>query len=191
MDIEKRLSLEMINNLNEKSFHTIYHTFFRVLVSYASQITGEDEQARDIVQDVFSTLWERKQTFITVASFKTYLYNSVRNAALDQLRHRQVKENYMNKVMTDNPEYTQSENGESDTFNKEEIYRQLMTAIDELPEGCRKVFLEIMKGKKNEEIATSLNISIETVKTHKKRGMAVLRKKLNKQEYLILLIHII
>lgn len=191
MDIEKRLSLEMINDLNEKSFHVIYHAFFRILVSYATQITGDDESARDIVQDVFSILWERKQTFISVTSFKAYLYNSVRNAALDYLRHRQVKENYMNKITTDYPEYMVVDDEHGDSFNKEEIYRKLLQAIDELPKGCHKVFIELMKGKKNEEIATALNISLETVKTHKKRGMTFLRKKLNKQEYIILLIHII
>lgn len=180
------LSIENINNLNEKTFHQIYCNYFRALVTYAVQITNDDEIAKDIVQDVFSVLWERKITFITTSSFKAYLYNSVRNASLDNLRHRCVEEDYVEKMAASNPAYDSDERDSADYFYKEEVYRKLFRAIDELPERCREVFLKYMEGKKNEEIAEALHISIETVKTQKKRGMTVLRKKLSVREYMLL-----
>ena len=60
-------------------------------------------------------------------------------------------------------------------YQKEEIYRQLYLAIDRLPKKCREIFLMYMDGKKNEEIAQILSISIETVKTQKKRAMRFLK----------------
>lgn len=181
------LSIDAINELDERTFHQIYCAYFRVLVAYAMQITEENEISQDIVQDVFSTLWERKIAFMTPSSFKAYLYNSVRNAALDYIRHQHVKDNYAERIATENPVYESNGEEPTDVFNQEEIYRQLFKAIDELPARCREVFLQYMKGKKNEEIAEALHISIETVKTQKKRGLTALRKKLGDSEFLFLL----
>ncbi len=66
-----------------------------------------------------------------------------------------------------------------DIFNKEEIYRQLFAAIDELPPRQKEVFLLCMEGKKNREIAEQLDISAETVKVQKRRAIARLRDKLS------------
>ena len=70
--------------------------------------------------------------------------------------------------------------------SREEVYRQLFETIDALPERCREVFLMYMEGKKNEEVATALHVSIETVKTQKKRAMSILRKKLGGYQFLLL-----
>ena len=69
----------------------------------------------------------------------------------------------------------------------EEIFRQLFMTIDSLPERCKQVFLLHMEGKKNEEIAAALYVSLETVKTQKKRAMSLLRKKLSPYHFALLL----
>lgn len=184
------LSIEVINKLDEKSFHLIYKMYFRVLAGYALQITSDEEIALDIVQDLFSVIWERKMTFISPASFKAYLYNSVRNAALDYIRHRKVKNDYIENVKAENPEYDMDAEYPADYFYREEVYRHLFKAIDELPLRCREIFLLYIKGKKNSEIAESLHISVETVKTQKKRGLSILRKKLGKRSWLLLLVFV-
>jgi len=61
---------------------------------------------------------------------------------------------------------------------EQEIYRQVFAAIEELPPRCKKVFEMHLQGKKNSEIASLLNLSIETVKTQKKRAMRHLRKRM-------------
>lgn len=58
----------------------------------------------------------------------------------------------------------------------EEVYRQLYKAIDRLAPKCREIFLMAMDGKRNEEIAETLHIAIETVKTQKKRAIKQLRE---------------
>lgn len=184
---DDNLSVETINRYDEKTFHRIYSLYFRALVAFAMQLTGDEEVSRDIVQDMFSALWEKKTAFLSYLSFKAYLFNSVRNASLDYLRHQRVESNYMEKLIADNPEYNMDDTDPGEQFYEEEVYRQLFLAIDELPARCREVFLHYMKGKKNEEIAEALHISVETVKTQKKRGLSVLRKKLADADYLLLL----
>ena len=61
---------------------------------------------------------------------------------------------------------------------EEELYERLFRIIDELPPRCREIFLLHLDGKKNEEIANQLNISLLTVKTQKKKAMSHLRKRM-------------
>ena len=157
------ISIEQINKLDAAAFRLLYKNYYKALVCYAITIVGDSESAEDIVQELFSTIWEKKMFFRSLASFRVYLYNSVRNASLDYLKHKDVE-----------------------GFFSEEVYRQLLQTIDALPDRCREVFLMYMEGKKNEEIATALHVSLETVKTQKKRAMSFLRKKLGSYHFLLL-----
>ena len=59
-------------------------------------------------------------------------------------------------------------------------------AVDELPERCRQVFKLHLQGKKNEEISQMMELSVETVKTQKKKAMYFLRERLGKSYYCLL-----
>lgn len=107
--------------------------------------------------------------FQSLVSFKVYLYNSVRNASLDYLKHKNIEGSYLQKMLDAHPVYRTGEEDEEGFFS-EEVYRQLFETIDALPERCREVFLMYMEGKKNEEVATALHVSIETVKNPKEKS---------------------
>ena len=74
---------------------------------------------------------------------------------------------------------------------REELYRELHRTVDELPKRCRQVFELHLQGKKNEEIAQVLELSVETVKTQKKKAMYFLRERLGKSYYLLIFLNII
>ena len=179
------ISIEQINKLDSATFRMFYKNYYKALVYYAIQIIGEPAAAEDIVQELFSIIWEKKMLFRSLPSFKTYLYNSVRNASLDHLRHKDVESSYVQKVVDVDQLYGVGEHEEEEFYN-EEISRQLFQTISELPDCCRKIFLMYMKGRKNEEIAKSLNISLETVKTQKKRAVASLIQKLSHNQLMLL-----
>lgn len=179
------ISIEQINQLDAFAFRVLYKKYYRALVVYAINILGESQAAEDVVQDLFSVIWERKQPFHSLSSLNVYLYNSVRNSSLDYLRHKDVENIYLQKVESEYQRFGFDAEDEEGFFS-EEIYRQLFITIDALPARCRKIFLMYLDGKKNEEIADTLHISIETVKTQKKRAMAFLRKELGVQAILLL-----
>ena len=62
-------------------------------------IVGDSESAEDIVQELFSTIWGEEDAFRSLASFRAYLYNSVRNASLDYLKHKDVEGSYLQKML--------------------------------------------------------------------------------------------
>ena len=109
------------------------------------------------------------------------------NSALNHLRHQTVRNNYRQSII-DNLQEFMLVDDTSDIFNKEEIYRQLFAAIDELPPRQKEVFLLCMEGKKNKEIAEQLDISAETVKVQKRRAIAQLRGKFSPMLFGIVLV---
>ena len=166
MNEEKTPFIENLNKQQTSAYHQLYDEYYKVLVLYAINFLSSQQAAEDIVQELFATMWEKKMKFLSLPSFRTYLYNSVRNASLNYLKHQNVESLYLEHLAN-----TYREIIEEEDTNEEEVYRLLFRAIDKLPTRCREVFLLHMDGKKNEEIATLLGISIETVKTQKKRAI--------------------
>jgi RNA polymerase sigma-70 factor (ECF subfamily) len=105
---------------------------------------------------------------------KAFFYTSIRNSCLDHLKHNQVQQKYL-KFKKAIPE----ENGSFlDEVIRLEAYGQVYHEINKLPGMERKVLLLSLDEKSNDEIAISLNISVNTVRTHKARAYRVLRKNL-------------
>lgn len=171
------IDIEQINQWDATAFQLLYDHYYKALVSYALSFVGILSVSEDIVQEIFTRLYEHNNLFPNERVLRVYLYNAVRNSSLNYLNHNNVICNF-NKEAIHNPEFQISDNGEENFFS-EEVYRLLFQAIDKLPPRQREIFLMLMEGKHNAEIAEILNITIETVKTQKKRGMATLRKNLN------------
>lgn len=173
---ETGISIIQICEWNDKSMGILYDNYYRALVSYGCQFV-ERELAEDIVQELFSVLWEQRPLFKSFPQLTSYLYRTVHNAAFNHLRHQSVHNNYRQTIL----EHLQESllvDDVAERFNKEEIYRQLFAAVDELPPRQREVFLLCMEGKKNRDIAEQLQISAETVKVQKRRAINSLREKL-------------
>lgn len=172
--MQQELTIDILRQWNEKTADALYNAYYRAMVVFSKQIVKDVDTSEDIVQDVFSALWEKKIAFEDLSQFRAYMYNAVRNRSL-----KHVAKNKHLQVSIDNHDVSSSEfhllpTGEED-FYSEEIYRQMILAIESLPDRQRSVFLLAIEGKKNSEIAEALHISEETVKTHRKRGMAKLR----------------
>ena len=90
-------------------------------------------------------------------------------------RHQNVESRYIEEALTANRFLS------DDSFQKEEVFRLLFKQIDLLPERCREIFLLHLEGYDNDAIAKKLSLSIETVKTQKKRAMKTLRNNLKEK----------
>lgn len=181
---KQEMSIESICLWNDDSIAWIYDAFFSSLVVTSTQITNDIEVAYDIVQDFFTNLLEQQPLFANMSHLKAYFYNSVRNRSVSWVRHEKVINAHTEQIIHD-MRY-QLDSNDEDGFYTEEIYRQLFIAVDKLPERQRDVFLLAMQGKSNSAIAQELNISVETVKTLKKRGKQKLRDTISPQAMLLL-----
>ena len=167
------------NNFTEKKdnsgFNSLFNTYYKSLCFYALKYVQTEAEAEDVVQEAFIELYEKKSVLKDAEKQPVYLYITVKNKSINYIRKNKSKEKYKNWVM-----HNQSSSmDEEKAFIEAEFYRQIMTQIDLLPEKSRKIFkLSYLHDKKVTEIAELLNVSVNTVKTHKMRAKDTLRKKL-------------
>ena len=153
-------------------FEKLFNIYYGTLVCYAQKYTKREEIAEDLVQDLFVSLWESHRIFPSQAAFRSFLYISIKNSALDYLKHQNVESRYIEEALTAGMSLSDN------SSLKEEVFQLLFQQIDLLPERCREIFLLHLEGLDNETIAKKLSLSIETVKTQKKRAMKTLRDNL-------------
>ena len=175
------MSNQQLSTWDENVFHQLYNNYYKALVNYAMQMLGTQDSAEDVVQNAFMQLWQQGRQSRGDNHIRAFLYNITRNAAIDRLRHDKIVQDYQES-------YEINANGEEESIFTEEVFRQLFEEIDRLPSRQREIFLLLMKGQKNREIAENLNIAEETVKKLRFRGMKTLRQRMNPKVYLMLTI---
>lgn len=178
---EARLISEL-TRWDSNAFHKLYELYYKKLVSYSFAFINDNDASEDIVQDIFTRLLTSKPMMDSNAQLQAFLFHSVRNSCVSHLRHKEAVANF---VHVSSREGRAAELMEDEIF-AEDIYEELFKAIDELPDRAREIFLLSIDGKSNHEIAEALNVSIATVKTHKYRGMKVLKGKLGDKALLLL-----
>jgi RNA polymerase sigma-70 factor (family 1) len=171
---------------NDHSFctpETVFNQNYGSLCYFAFQLIGDTSIAKDLVQDAFVAYWSNKDKVAThPLAIKDYLYTAVRNACLNHIRRRKVLERYLNSRNVN--DFT-----EEKIIHKiieSELIDRLYQAIDTLPEACAKVFkLGYLEGLSNSKIAETLNISVNTVRTQKQRGLKALKARLDFETFIL------
>lgn len=155
----------------------LFERYYITLVEFVNRIIKCEETARDLAQDIFVKLLENDPK-LPEAEFKikSYLYSMAKNSALNYLRHRKVVQKF---EKNHDPSAYISESNLLDALIYAESVYQLHKAIQALPEACQSVckstFLEEMTYK---ETAAVSRTSVNTVKTHRRRAIELLRKQL-------------
>ncbi len=150
--------------------------------------------SRDLVQDIFFTIWEKANVLEIEVSPKAYLYQAVKNSCLNYKRHLNIKssvEKELGKAINE-LEKQVYQNSESPYFSllELEMDEKINDLIENMPEKCRRVFiLSRFEHLKNREIATKLGISVKMVEKHISKALLILRRDL--AEYISILLTLI
>ena len=184
---ELQLDLKIIHRYDDEALRMLYSHFYKALVAFACQMVDDVPVAEEIVQDAFCRLWQLRNTFKNENTLKAYLYNTVRNASISHLRHMQVENRRIAQYEKEYKLMNPKDESEME-MHREELMRQLLLAIEELPPKQRQLFLMAVKGMTGEEIAHEMNISIDGVKKQRQRGIAKLRMMLRPDAFLLLLL---
>ena len=154
-------------------FEALFRAYYSRLYFYELNLLNDQASAEDIVEDVFSYLWEHYEEIVGDNSPLPLLYSLVKSRCIDFLRHRDVKERFKETISSQPDIYNDLEEG---TEHHERI-EKIMKAIEVLPPQTRKVFEAcFLYGKKYKEVGNEMHISINTVKTHITRALSFIRK---------------
>jgi RNA polymerase sigma-70 factor (family 1) len=161
----------------------VFRRYYPKLCYYAFKIIDDKASSEDVVQDVFLRFQDRLPQFNSETALGSFLYLSVKNACMNLLRHRAVEAKYeasASFLLEDEAPFVEN-------LIRAEVYGEIHQAIQSLPAGCRNVIsLAYFEGLKNEEIANHLQVSVNTVKTQKQRGLQLLRLRLAPDAFFLL-----
>lgn len=141
------------------SYNKLFVRYYSRLCYYVYRLLTDKEDAEDVVQDLFLTLWNNRSKIEIEENVSSYLYKMAKNLALNHIR---TKANY--RSLLENQQDTLSYY-EENHLETEEFRIILYDCIDRLPERCKEVLLlHRVKGLKQKEIADQLSISVKTIK---------------------------
>lgn len=172
MSPEEEKVWRAIQQKDGQSFQNYYLENYRAFLLVAYKYLRDQGLALEVVNDVFVTIWEDAESINIQTSLKSYIHRAVINRSLNVvLKDKKDKQRLQDLVL-------QSQGVvESRELEENELKARLYKEIEQLPEQCRKVFkLSRFEGKKKQEIADDLGISVKTVKNHLNRALKTLNK---------------
>ncbi len=171
--------LELVDRIrsgNQHAFAKIYERYFGVLYLHAYHRLRDKDEAKDLVQELFSYLWVHRESLAPGPNFSNYLYTSVKNRVLNIIAHKCVEDKFLSSL-----QYAEGKaEAITDHLARE---RQLAGIIEKeiqaLPPRMRQVFELSRKANLTyKEIAARLELSEQSVRSHVKGALRVLRTKL-------------
>jgi RNA polymerase sigma-70 factor, ECF subfamily len=166
------------------AFEMIFKTYYQPLCSYAFTFLHDKEEAEEIVQSTFLSVWEKHEAIAIRTAVKPYLYAMVRNACLNVIKHEKIKQKH---AVEEIAMAAHSHESVAQAVASSELEGKIQQAMEKLPEQCRLVFkLSRFEELKYSEIAEQLEISVKTVENHMGKALKIMREQL--KDYLPLLI---
>jgi RNA polymerase sigma-70 factor (ECF subfamily) len=185
--VEGKSDLDLINEFkegNNSAFEELVSRYSEKAYHLAYRFTRNQEDAEEVLQDVFVTVYKKIDGFEGKSSFSSWLYRVTVNAGLMKIRKRKqdrsvamddILPQIENAISLKNAEY---QNADVNTYRKQ-LTKAMEEAIEKLPDDYRPVFiLRDVDGLTSKEVSKILNLSIPAVKSRLHRSRLMLRKKL-------------
>lgn len=180
--------LELLRRGDHAAFHEIYERYSGVLYNFAIKKLQQEEEAKDVVQDIFITMWNRHTELAIHSSLSGYLFKSVSNRALTLFTHKKYESVYI--ASFDSYLLARQTPQADELVREKELQLIIQREIDALPEKMREIFrLSRHEQLSHKEIGERLGISELTSKTQVKRALRQLRMRLGLLTYLLFLLH--
>lgn len=161
--VDDRMLLQKISQGDRAAYTTLYQQYLPGLYQYVFSFTKQSKElTEEIIQEVFLSIWEKKENLLAVQTFDSYLYRIAKNKLLNLLKHQEHKQQLHTSFGN-----TQSfvENKTENNLAYREYLKTAQLAINRLPEKRRIVFLlSTEQGLSLDEIAVQMNISKSMVK---------------------------
>lgn len=177
--------LNLLRSGDRMAYTGIYDRYALVLLGHAYNKTRDREEAKDVVHEVFTTLWAKRDT-LQIDHLAGYLFRSVRNIILNQIARRAVQEKFIQSM----EKFAASNEIPDHLVREKQLTAIIEREIAALPPKMREVFaLSRKEHLTHKEIANLLGISEQTVSKHVTNALKILRVKLGVLAYILMLIH--
>ncbi|SDF77729.1 RNA polymerase sigma-70 factor, ECF subfamily [Dyadobacter soli] len=158
------------------AFAALYRKYWRRLFDAAYRRLLLREECEEIIQEIFTDLWTKRETLLISVSLEAYLFGASRYSIYNHIRSRKIREAYLEHWLK-----TPGEEGNyiEDRLHYEELASALEKSIENLPEKLRKVYVLSRKEHLTyKEIAEQEQIPVDTVEKQMGRALKILRDNL-------------
>ncbi|WP_312186258.1 RNA polymerase sigma-70 factor [Sphingobacterium sp.] len=172
---EKELLLELQGG-DKLAFQKLYNMYFALLYVHATRKLQDREVAKDLVHDLFSSIWQNRFTISIKGEISAYLYSAIRHRVIDYVAKEKSKTNYLASL----PASTTYHAVDTDYALREKLLKeQIERVLSKLSPRVREVFeLSREHYLSHKDIAKKLNISEHSVRSYMKEALRLLRSKL-------------
>ena len=162
----------------KENFELLFKEQYTNLCRYSLSFVHDPEYAREIVQEVFISLWEKRHETNILTSVRSYLYRAVKNKSIDYLRSSKAKQKFeqetlLNKLPdTGNP---------AELTEYSELEKMIEKALKKLPAKCYTIFsMSRFDNLTNKQIAERLKLSVKTVEAQMTIALRKLKNSMEK-----------
>ena len=189
MDIYDSSLIGKLKNGDISSFEVIYKSHYRRIFHFALQYLRDEEACSNIIQDVFSSLWDNKKKLAAETNLNAWLFTVTKNRCLKYIRELKSEERHLAKLTEQRMSLIHDALNSLDTSPMafQEIEKIIQRTLNNLTPQCRKAFeMSRFNEKKYSEIADEMQIAQKTVETHISNALKIFRTAL--KDYLPVMI---
>ncbi len=168
--------VDLLKSGEHAAFVKIYERYWTVLYLHARKILRNEAEAEDVVQEIFSSLWLKRENICLKSTLSSYLYSSVRYRIFNQIEHKKVISDYLKSLQQF---IREGELVTDELYREKELADLIEKEIQALPSKMRQIFeLSRKQYLSYKEIAEQLEISEHTVKSQVSNALRILKLKL-------------
>lgn len=168
--------LMQVRKDDQQAFKALYDRYWTPLWSYARNAMEDPDDAEDIVQELFVSIWEKRADLQIHTSLRAYLYRAVLNKVIDRIDRSKHRDTYLEnlKHTYDAQAYTTDS-----LLLTKELTERVETCVDKMPPKMRTIFsLSRFEHMSHQQISEYLGISRENVNRQIKNALILLKKNL-------------
>ncbi|MFA6245332.1 MAG: RNA polymerase sigma-70 factor [Mucilaginibacter sp.] len=169
---------DLLKVSDHSAFNEIYERYFYLVFTHAYKKLRDEEQAKDVVQDVFATLWFKRETNLPAINLAGYLFTAVRNKIFDLFAHEKVTTKYFDSLSN----YLESHSGEvtDHRIREKQLEAYIERSVQQLPPKMKLIFeMSRKENLSHKDIAQQLGTSENNVSKQLNNALRVLKTKLS------------
>lgn len=184
-DENDRQLVSLLKNDEVRAFDILFHKYSRKLYRFSFSLLKNEEDSKEIVQEAFLKIWNKRHEIDSGKSFKSFLFTISYHLIIDQLRFR-LKDQEYRKFLQD---YFQTNNFKiENNIDYETLKEKVGQIIEELPKKRKEIYkLSRETGLSHSDIAKKLGISVKTVENQITLSLRYLKSRLGKHILPVLL----